>query len=260
MRARFRFPDIGYDAAALESYALFARLKGEEIIPPEVRFQVCLPTPFAILAGFVPEQGARVEEAMADAMDAAVQNICAQIPHDQLAIQWDIAYEVIGYDRGPPMYRSAESLLQHSVATVERHSQGIPESVEVGIHLCYGDPGHEHVVEPRDMGVLVEFANALSAGVSHPLRWIHMPVPRERNDRAYFMPLQDLEMGHTQLVLGLVHMTDGVPGTLERMRMADQFVSYYGIATECGFGRRPADSIPELLRIHVEAAKGTKAL
>ena len=28
----------------------------------------------------------------------------------------------------------------------------------------------------------------------------------------------------------------------------------FGIATECGFGRRPAETIPELLRIHAEAA------
>jgi hypothetical protein len=28
----------------------------------------------------------------------------------------------------------------------------------------------------------------------------------------------------------------------------------FGIATECGFGRRPADSIPALLRLHAELA------
>jgi hypothetical protein len=26
----------------------------------------------------------------------------------------------------------------------------VPAEVELGLHLCYGDPGHKHVVEPKD--------------------------------------------------------------------------------------------------------------
>src|SRR6185503_17392565 len=34
------------------------------------------------------------------------------------------------------------------------------------------------------------------------------------------------------------------------MEMAHRFVSGFGVATECGWGRRPAATIPDLLRIH----------
>lgn len=58
----------------------------------------------------------------------------------------------------------------------------------------------------------------------------------------------------TRLFLGLVHHTDGVQGTLQRLETAQKYVSGFGIATECGFGRRPPETIPELMRIHREAA------
>jgi hypothetical protein len=59
----------------------------------------------------------------------------------------------------------------------------------------------------------------------------------------------------TELYLGLVHFTDGVEGTLKRIKAAQQCVADFGVATECGFGRRPPDSIPALLRIHSQVAE-----
>jgi hypothetical protein len=82
-----------------------------------------------------------------------------------------------------------------------------------------------------------------------------MPVPRDRSDDAYFAPLKSLRLPpSTQLCLGLVHYTDGVAGTKKRLATAEKFVRDFSIATECGFGRRPPETLPELLRIHAEAA------
>jgi hypothetical protein len=82
-----------------------------------------------------------------------------------------------------------------------------------------------------------------------------MPVPRDRSDEAYFEPLQRLELRpETELCLGLVHYTDGVAGTRKRLATAEKFVRDFSIGTECGFGRRDPVTIPELLRIHAEAA------
>ena len=58
----------------------------------------------------------------------------------------------------------------------------------------------------------------------------------------------------TELCLGLVHYTDGVVGTRRRLATAEKHVQNFSIATECGFGRRAPDTIPELLRIHAEVA------
>ena len=53
-------------------------------------------------------------------------------------------------------------------------------------HFCYGDSGHRHVVEPTDMGDMVEEANRLAANLKRPIAQVHMPVPRDRPDDAYF--------------------------------------------------------------------------
>ncbi|MBH61336.1 MAG: hypothetical protein CL569_02570 [Alphaproteobacteria bacterium] len=96
-------------------------------------------------------------------------------------------------------------------------------------------------------------ANVIAAAVNRPIQWIHMPVPRDRPDDEYFQPLNKLKIEQaTKLFLGLVHHTDGVEGTRSRVETAEKFISDFGISTECGMGRRPPQTIPELLRIHAE--------
>ncbi len=56
-----------------------------------------------------------------------------------------------------------------------------------------------------------------------------------------------------RLCPGLVHYTDGVEGTRKRIEAAQRVVTDFGVATECGFGCRPVETIPDLLRIHSEA-------
>jgi hypothetical protein len=123
-------------------------------------------------------------------------------------------------------------------------------------HFCYGDAGHRHVVEPTDMGDMVDYANRLAAQLDRPIAQIHMPVPRDRADDAYFKPLARLKRDPaTRLCLGLLHYTDGVAGTRRRIATAERYVQDFSVGTECGFGRRDPSTIPELLRIHAEIAK-----
>jgi hypothetical protein len=105
------------------------------------------------------------------------------------------------------------------------------------------------------MSNLVEFANFVSSGIARPIQLFHMPVPRDRSDDAYFAPLARLSLQQgTNVSLGLVHFTDGLQGTARRMDMARNYIKTFWIATECGFGRRPPETIPALLRLHAEAA------
>jgi hypothetical protein len=84
-----------------------------------------------------------------------------------------------------------------------------------------------------------------------------MPVPRDRDDDAYFEPLSRLAMQpHARVSLGLIHMTDGQTGTERRLATAERHLSNFLIATECGFGRRRPESIPPLLRLHAILAGG----
>jgi hypothetical protein len=53
---------VGYDDFALSSYREFCELRELGVIPPGVRFQVCLPTPINVISGHVrPEYQAEVE-------------------------------------------------------------------------------------------------------------------------------------------------------------------------------------------------------
>src|SRR5206468_706050 len=87
-------------------------------------------------------------------------------------------------------------------ACPRRWRQG-PADVELGYHFCYGDVQHRHFTEPRDAARLVEIANALAASLGRPLTWVHLPVPRDRADDAYYAPLAGLRLRpETELYLG----------------------------------------------------------
>jgi len=134
-------------------------------------------------------------------------------------------------------------------------AEHVPNDIELLFHFCYGDSNHKHVVEPTDMTDMVAMANRLTDGIKRPIQLIHMPVPRGRSDDAYFEPLKNLRLKPaTELSLGLVHHTDGVAGTRQRLAAAEKRVKNFSIATECGFGRRRPETIPELLAIHAEVA------
>ena len=47
---------------------------------------------------------------------------------------------------------------------------------------------------------------------------------------------------------------DGTEGTRRRIAAASRVIAGYGVATECGWGRRAAETIPELLQVHAAVA------
>ncbi|MEO8970319.1 MAG: hypothetical protein ABI406_01825 [Ktedonobacteraceae bacterium] len=248
------FDSLGYANAALASYSVFSELKQSGVIPAQYHFQVSLPTPLAPIVGFIIEEDqAIVQPAYDRAMFAELDRIASGIPHDELAIQWDTAIE-FGLLEGVA-FTSYAHVKADIIAQLVRLGNQVPGDVELGYHLCYGDAGHKHFVEPEDTSKLVDVANGIAAGLKRSLNWISMPVPRNRSDDAYFAPLKNLQLHpETELYLGLVHLTDGVEGTRRRIEAAQRAVSDFGVATECGFGRRPAETIPDLLRIHSAVA------
>ncbi|HEY0492671.1 MAG TPA: hypothetical protein VGD57_04300 [Candidatus Dormibacteraeota bacterium] len=246
---------LGYADAAKSSYQKFAALKAEGGIGRDVRFQVSLPTPLAPVAGFVaPDAMPAVEPIYEARLLEELDEIASSIPHDQLAIQWDTAVE-FGMLEGvwPVNFRDVR---REVVDRLVRIGKRVPTPVQLGYHLCYGDAGHRHFKEPADMTKLVDIANAITDGVDRPVQWFSMPVPRNRADDAYFAPLRDLRLPpETELYLGLVHRTDGAEGTRRRIAAAQRtFDRPFGVAAECGLGRRPPETIPGVLRIHAEVS------
>jgi hypothetical protein len=249
------FGSLRYAHDAVASYKTFAALKAAGLIESDTRFQVALPTPLAVTAGFVePQSQEYVEHAYERRLLDELQEILSVVPHRELAVQWDVAYEVIfmeGWAGSSYFDRSRPRLLSR----LAKLGDAVPSEVSLGYHLCYGDPGHKHLVEPTSLALCVEIANALSADTNRPIDWIHMPVPRDRGTREFFEPLGALELQQcTGIFLGLIHFTDGFEGTMQRLSVAEDFLTEFGVATECGFGRRDPRTIVDLLALHKRVA------
>jgi hypothetical protein len=252
-------PSLGYPEAARASYAEFKRLRAEGRFVPETRFQVSIPTPMAFIVGLLAPE---VHAALAPAFEARIMRelgeIVAAIPHRDLAIQWDVCLEIYVLEglRKSWFPNAFEGCIDRLVTL----GDAVPRAAELGYHFCYGDFRHKHAVEPRDMTLMVDMTNALAARLARPVSWLHYPVPRDRDDDAYFAPLARLETKpETEVYLGLVHYTDGVEGSARRIRTARRHRAEFGIATECGLGRRPRETIPRLLEMHSELARNPAA-
>jgi len=254
-----QFPNLFYADIAAESYTVFKRLKDAGQIAAGAKFQVDLVPAHSVVWLFLVEKlHAAVDPIYNDAVKREIDKIAAIVPHSELAIQFDIASAVFArLERNEvSRYGRTKAEMQDAFSGIVTDlGNRVPADVDLLYHLCYGDSGHRHVVEPTDMSDMVEFTNRVSRQIARPIQLIHMPVPRNRADDAYFAPLRRLELRpETQLCLGLVHYTDGIDGARARLAAAKQYVRDFSIATECGFGRRDPATIPALLRLHAEIA------
>jgi hypothetical protein len=241
---------LGYAEVAMDSYAVFRQLRDDGVIPPGVKFQVSLPTTAAFLnAHVVYSQHAVIEPVYRAKLLDEVRQMAKTIARSDLAIQWDVSTEMGQWEGVRHAY--FDDVKKGVIDRLTIHCNAIPSEVETGIHLCYGDYGHRHWMEPATTANMVAVYNALSERATRPINWLHMPVPRGRDDDAYYAPLRELRLRpETKLYLGLIHLSDGVEGTRRRMSAAAKFASGFGVATECGFGRRPPSTISDLLAIH----------
>ncbi|MDA0240867.1 MAG: hypothetical protein O3A84_12690, partial [Proteobacteria bacterium] len=125
----------------------------------------------------------------------------------------------------------------------------------LGYHLCCGSPLDEHCVQPQDMGVLVEMADGILGAVKRKITYLHLPVPRERDDEGYFAPLSGLAMpAETDLYLGCVHPGDDAANS-RKLALASAQVKISGIGSECGWGRGDPEALAAILDAHKALAR-----
>jgi hypothetical protein len=185
----------------------------------------------------------------------------AAIGHDRCAVQWDVAVEFGMLERafGP----GGSPPLEEVAASLARSADHVPADVPVGMHLCYGDYGHQHFKQPESLELQVRVVNAVLAATNRTLNWFSFTVPQGRDDEDYFAPLRDLQAGHeTELYFALVpyYPDDQPPGTTaEQVRLVDASLAQspsggraWGICTECGMGRVASNDVPKLLDLHRE--------
>ena len=238
---------------AIESYGLFRRLREEGAIPSHLRFQVCLPFPSSALNGFKADFAADypiASRAFEDLAKRELQRLTVEIPPDELAIQWDVCYEVL--DLEGVLAWTAGDAWERFAGPVERLTTLIPEEALVGYHLCYGTFPEWPMYEARDMDLLVRMANHAVANSGRRVDWLHLAGPRylRSEDERFFRPLSELRPGDASVFLGIVLPLDGVSGLRRRHRTASRFLSDFGVAMYCGFGRQPGKDGLETMREH----------
>jgi hypothetical protein len=262
-RLRLRKPDesirpdafeTGYAEMAIASFRILESLQAAGLVPAEVKFQICLPTPTApTYNNMAPTDRPPVLAALTRHFAAEVAKIAAALPHDRIAIQWDVCQEVLAwegyYEPGPVDFRT------ETLGVLTDVGATVPEPIELGYHLCYGSPLDEHLVQPKDTRVMVEIINAVAARVPRSVQYFHLPVPKTRGDEAYFAPLEELALGdRTELYLGLIHHADAA-GDAARLAAARRYTRVDGVGTECGMGRGDPARLQGLLAAHAALAR-----
>jgi hypothetical protein len=227
---------------AIASYGLFRDLREQGAIPEGLRFQVCLPFPSSALNGFKANFGADypiAERAFEDLVSRELRRLTDAIPPDELAVQWDVCYEVL--DLEGVIAWTSDGAWERFAGPVSRLTRLIPEDVLVGYHLCYGTFPEWPMYEAQDMSVLVRMANFAIAESGRPVDWLHLAGPRylRSEDERFFRPLQDLQVPDTRVFLGIVLPLDAIPGLRRRHATAKKFLDDSGVAMYCGFGRQP---------------------
>jgi hypothetical protein len=252
------WPNLGYADEYADSFATFERLQSGSTIPADVRFQLQYPTPLASVAGtFVPEALPTVAPSYEQALFADLDIALDRLPHERIAVQWDVAVEFGALEGAMGPRLPIDQIAPGLVRCIER----VPADVPVGLHLCYGDYGHQHFKQPESLQMQVDLVNAVISDAQRPLDFVSFTVPQGRNDSAYFEPLHGLRTGSdTELYFALVpyHPDEQAAGTTaEQIEHIDSALlnssggaRHWGICTECGMGRVDAGDVPGLLDLH----------
>ena len=243
---------------AIASYQVFTALRAEGVIPGQLRFQVCLPFPSSAMNAFKADFGADYPVAahgFEDLVARELPRLTAAIPPGDLAIQWDLAYETQDIER--VLAWTPEGAWERFAGPVTRLTRLIPQEVLVGYHLCYGTFPEWPMYEARDMAVLVRMANFAVAQSGRTVDWVHLAGPRylRSEDRSFFRPLVDLEPGDARVFLGIILPVDGVSGLQRRHATASRYLTDFGVAMYCGFGRQPGADGTATMREHAAVAK-----
>ena len=252
---------LPYAQAAIDSYAIFRKLKDSKELPEDVRFQVALPTPFAAIMPFFQDTSdwPEMNAAWMRAVHADIARILEVIPAHELMIQWDYCTEVCDIVGTVSGRRELEAFLSwipddtaagkcatHTAPEYLRPlAEGIPDQVKFGYHICLGTFPQFPITPIDDLSWIVRMANALVKNTPRAVDFVHLPVTLDV-DRDFFAPLKDLDVGDARVFLGIGHR-DGTEAIAARGRLAREFLPDFGISHYCGYGRDDRARISELL-------------
>ncbi|MCC6474042.1 MAG: hypothetical protein IT514_09890 [Burkholderiales bacterium] len=252
-RVRFGLPGLrlGYARDATSSYFVFKTLREQGVLPADLRFQISIPMVNSVVRPLYfpdPADLQRVRPGFEEALAAEIEVILRRIPAQDLAIQWDCAWELSAV-YGPSGITPKEAQIETQVAPVGRLSALLPPEAALGFHFCFGTFGGWPAFAPRDLGCAVDLINSAVAAAGRRTDWVHVPA-LDRADDAFYAPLARLGVGAARVYLGMIHSMESLPARLATVR---RFVPNFGLAAYCGFGRTPPGELPRILDDHLRA-------
>ncbi len=262
--SQLRFDRLLYAEDAINSYHVFHDLREQGDLPLGLRFQVCIPaTGSATLIYFRDaEDRALVDGAFEEAMGRELRQMLDHIPADDLLIQLDVCPEILDLEQPLPWTSDTpgDERFEGYVASIARLLSAVPGEVPVGIHWCYGTLGGWPTVEMSSLELCVRYTNAVLGRTSRVVDYVHLPTPLDIDD-AFVRPLADLDLDkrRTRVYMGILHPEDGVEGVRRRAEIVSPYLSEFGVAYVCGFGRLSADDLPGIIDIHRGAAAALPA-
>jgi hypothetical protein len=252
-KVRFGNPGyrLGYAKDAVNSYFVLKTLREQGVLPAGMRFQISMPMVNSVVRPMtfpVPGDLEKIRPGYEAAIAAELDAIFDAIPLQDLAIQWDCAWEVSSvYGEGD----GAEREIATHVAPIDRLSKKIPSDVALGFHFCFGTFGGWPRFAPNDLGCAVDLANAAVAATGRRVDWVHVPT-LDRTDDAFYAPLAKLDPNGARVYVGMIH---SMPTFDQRLAVARKFLPDFGLAAYCGFGRTPPGELNQVLKDHLDALR-----
>ena len=248
---------LGYAKDAVNSYFVFKTLRERGELPKGLRFQIAMPMVNSVIRPLtfpVAQDLEKIRPGYEEAIAAELTAILDAIPHDDLAIQWDMAWEIAAVYDGLKGY-PAEREIETHVAPVGRLSGMLPERVALGFHFCFGTFGGWPRFAPADLGRAVELANSAVEATGRRVDWVHIPT-LDRTDDVFYAPLARLDAKGARVYLGMIHSMPSFPARLAIVR---KFIKDFGLAAYCGFGRHKPEEMSDILADHLTALKLAQA-
>lgn len=253
---------LPYAPAAIDSYEVFKRLRDEGVIGAGVRFHVAVPTSHAAVYPYFRhvDEWPIAFDAWAAGLRSDFARIVDHIPADDLVVQFDYCTELSeihgDFDRLaswiPPASKQERFARYTSSEYVSAMTDGLPNEVLVGYHICAGTYPTQPVSALADMSLPVQLANALVSNTPHRVDYVQMPVMRDSGG-AYFAPLAGLDIGATKVYLG-IECDDGVEAMKGRIAAAHEYLPSFGVSHYCGYRLDKAPILRELLDDLIQGA------
>ncbi len=230
---------LGYARDAVSAHFVLKTLREKGVLPAGLRLQVSIPMVNSVVRPlYFPdaEDLDRVRPGFEELLAAELDAIFARIPHEDLAIQWDCAWETQAVSGAAGPYPREAEIATH-VAPIGRLSRRVPEQVALGFHFCFGTFGGWPAFAPETLGPTVALANAAVAAAGRRVDWLHIPT-LDRSDDAFYAPLDGLAPAGARVYLGAIHHMDTLDS---RLAAARRHLPSFGLGAYCGFGRTPPE-------------------